>query len=238
MAGDAREAESGTDYLDALGVFALRYVKPERTIGLGTGRAASAFIRALGAARITVRGVATSEASAKLARSLGVELADLRDVSRLDADFDGADEVDQRLNMIKGLGGAMVREKIVAMAARRRIFLVGEEKCVKRLGQRGNLPVEIIPLAAGYAAREIARLGLKPKIRHVEDGAEYVTDNGNLVIDCGVKEIRNPARLEADLLAIPGVVGTGLFVGIADMVLVASPAGRVRVLRRQRPVGG
>ena len=234
-AADTRQPQSGLDYLDALGAYALRYVKAGRTIGLGTGRAASAFIRALGAARINVRGVATSEASAKLARSLGIELADLRDVSRLDADFDGADEVDPRLNMIKGLGGAMVREKIVAAAARRRIFLIGEEKCVKRLGQRGNLPIEIIPLAVGYAEREIARLGLKPSIRHVEEGAEYVTDNGNLVLDCGVKEIRNPARLEADLLAIPGVVGTGLFVGIADMVLVASPQGRVRVLRRPRP---
>lgn len=229
---------SNLDYLDALGVYALRYVKPGQTIGLGTGRAASAFIRALGAADISIRGVATSEASARLARSLGIELADLREVSRLDADFDGADEVDPRLNMIKGLGGAMVREKIVAAAARRRIFLVGDEKCVKRLGQRGNLPVEIIPLAAGYAAREIRKLDLKPKIRHGAGGAEYITDNGNFVLDCGVKEIRNPARLEANLLAIPGVVGTGLFVGIADMVLVASPRGQVRVLRRPRTADG
>jgi len=227
--------ESASDYLDALGACALRYVKAGQTIGLGTGRAASAFIRALGNARIGVRGVATSEASARLARSLGIELADLREVPRLDADFDGADEVDPRLNMIKGLGGAMVREKIVAAASRRRIFLVGGEKCVRRLGQRGNLPVEVIPLASAYAAREIAKLGLKPKIR-LADGAEYVTDNGNLVvIDCGVKEIRNPARLERDLLAIAGVVGTGLFVAMADIVLVASRDGVIKVLRRARP---
>src|SRR5690242_20406757 len=132
-------------YLDALGRYALRYVKAGQTIGLGTGRAASAFIRALGEAKIGVCGVPTSNASADLARSLGIELTDLTDHMRLDADFDGADEVDSRLNMIKGYGGAMVREKVVAAASRRRIFLIGQEKRVKRLGQHGKLPVEVVP---------------------------------------------------------------------------------------------
>lgn len=216
--------------LAALGEYALRYVKRGQTIGLGTGRAASAFIRALGAAKLDVRGVATSKASEELARALGIEVVDLSSVKRLDADFDGADEVDSKLNLIKGLGGAMVREKIVAAASKKRIFLVTEEKLVKRLGARGNLPIEVIPLAASYVARELAKLGLKAVLRQ-ESGAAYVSDNGNSVLDCKVREIRNPARLERDILAIPGVVGTGLFVRMTDLVLVAMNNGRIKTLR-------
>jgi ribose 5-phosphate isomerase A len=218
--------------LDALGVYALRYVKPGQTLGLGTGRAASAFIHALGEAKIKVRGVPTSHASEALARSLEIELVDLAVAHRLDIDFDGADEVDRRLNMIKGRGGAMVREKVVAAASRRRIFLVGEEKLVTHLGEHGHLPVEVLSFAAGFSIRMIAALGLKASIRAGDDGREFVTDNGNLVLDCKVREIRNPARLERDLRAIPGVVGTGLFVGMADVVLVASRGAKIRTLRR------
>jgi len=219
--------------LHALGRHALRYVKDGQTIGLGTGRAASAFIRALGASGLKVRGVPTSHASADLARSLKLELIELRDAPRLAADFDGADEVDPRLHMIKGLGGALVREKVVAEASRKRIFLVGEEKLVKRLGARGNLPVEVVPFAVSFVERQIAKLGLKPKVRSTAGGVDFLSDNGNLILDCGVREIRNPARLERDLLAIPGVVGTGLFVGIADLVLVAMRDGKIKTLRRK-----
>jgi ribose 5-phosphate isomerase A len=217
--------------LEALGRHALRYVKRGQTIGLGTGRAANAFIRALAEARLDVRGVPTSQASAELATSLGIPLADLSDVAKIDIDFDGADEVDPHLNLIKGWGGAMVREKIVAAAARKRIFLVGEEKLVKRLGARGTLPVEVVPFAVSFVARQIAKFGLKPKSRTKDNGTAFVTDNGNRVIDCGVKEIHNPARLERDLRAIPGVVGTGLFLGIANVVLVAMRDGSIRMLR-------
>lgn len=227
-----RATPGDTGDLDALARHALRYVKAGQTLGLGTGRAASAFIRALGASGIKVRGVPTSRASADLARSLGIELVELREAPRLAADFDGADEVDARLDMIKGLGGALVREKIVAAAARKRIFLVGEEKLVKRLGTRGNLPVEVVPFATVLATREIAALGLKPKLRIDADGAEFISDNGNLILDCAVREIRHPARLERDLLTIPGVVGTGLFIGLADLVLVAMGDGKIKTLRR------
>lgn len=220
--------------LVALGEHALRYVKPGQTLGLGTGRAASAFIRALGESGIKVSGVATSNASAELARSVGIRVVDLSEVRRLDTDFDGADEVDPRLNMIKGLGGAMVREKVVAEASKRRIFLVGEEKRVKRLGAHGTLPVEVVPFAVSYSSRRITDLGLKPVVRKQPSGDDFVSDNGNLVLDCRVKEIRHPKRLERDLLAIPGVVGTGLFVGIADMVLVTTADGGIATLRPRR----
>jgi len=218
--------------LEALGVYALRYVKPGQTIGLGTGQAASAFIRALGERGIMIRGVPTSTASENLASEVGIEVVTLADAARIDLTFDGADEVDSRLNLIKGWGGALVREKVVAASSRRRIILVGAEKIVKRLGARGRLPVEILPFAAPLCLRRIAALGLKPKIRVDETGREFFSDNANLIADCGVKQISNPARLDRELQAIPGVVGTGLFVGMADLVLVAESGGKIRTLRR------
>jgi len=225
---------SSASGLDALGRYALRYVRAGQTLGLGTGRAASAFIRAVAAAQLGICGVPTSEASAALARSLGIELVELKAAGRIATDFDGADEVDPRLNLIKGLGGAMVREKIVAVSSRRRIFLVGEEKLVKRLGARGNLPVEVVPFALAYITRELKKLGLKPKTRVGANGGEFVSDNGNYVIDCGVRAISNPAHLERELLVIPGVVGTGLFVGLADLVLVAMRDGTIKTFAATR----
>ena len=219
--------------LAVLGEYALRYVKRGQTIGLGTGRAASAFIRALGAAKLDVRGVATSKASEALARSLGIEVVDLRTVSKVDTDFDGADEVDPKLNLIKGWGGAMVREKIVAAAAKKRVFLVTEEKLVKRLGARRNLPIEVIPLATGYVTCTLAKLGIQPNLRKDSNGSEYISDNGNSVLDCAVTKLPNPVRLDRELCAIPGVVGTGLFVGMTDLVLVAMGDGTIKTLRGQ-----
>jgi len=220
--------------LDKLGAYALRYVKPGQTVGLGTGHAASAFIRALGNRGFKVRGVPTSTASAELARSLGIEVVDLGGNARLDVDIDGADEVDPRLNLVKGYGGAMVREKVVACASRKVVILVGAEKRVPRLGQRRRLPVEVVPFAAHYAIRRMRGLGLKPSVRMGADGREFLSDNGNLVMDCGTSVVEAPARLERELLAIPGVVGTGLFIGIASVVLVGNSDGSITTLERRR----
>jgi ribose 5-phosphate isomerase A len=225
---------SAPDRLGELGKAALRYVKSGQTIGLGSGRAASAFIRAVAEAGLNIRGIPASSASAELARSLNIRLVNLEEVDKLDADFDGADEVDPRLDMVKGRGGAMVREKVIAVASRRRIFLVDDEKIVKRLGEHGNLPVEVLPFAAPLALREIAKLGLKPKVRLDHDGHRFISDNGNLIFDCRVTAIRNPARLERNLRAVPGVVGTGLFLGIADVVMVITGDGKITILRRAR----
>lgn len=229
-------AAAGIDHLgdlEALAAYALRYVRPGYTLGLGTGRAAAAFIRALGRKRLNVRGVPTSKASEALARSLKIEVASLSDVKAIDVDFDGADEVDARLNLIKGYGGALLREKVVARVSRRRIILVGVEKLVGRLGEHGWLPVEVVPFAAPLAVREISRLGLMPRIRMTPQGDQAFTDNGNLLLDCATRGISNPARLERELAAIPGVVGSGLFIGIADLVLVARPEGSVSVMKRR-----
>jgi ribose 5-phosphate isomerase A len=217
--------------LEALGKYALRYVKPGHTIGLGTGRAARAFIRALGASGISVRGVPTSKASEDLARSVGIPIVTLAEAGKIDTDVDGADEVDPQLNLIKGYGGALVREKIVVASSRRFVVLVGYEKLVKKLGEHGSLPVEVVPFGVQLAMKKIKALGMKPAVRE-NSGAQFITDNGNLILDCGVRKIANAARLDRELLAIPGVVGTGLFVAMADVVLVAEASGKIRVIKR------
>jgi ribose 5-phosphate isomerase A len=221
--------------LEALGRYAVRYVKPGQTIGLGTGHAAAAFIRAIGQAGIKVRGVPTSNASAELGRQSGIEIVALAEVKQLDADFDGADEVDSRLNLLKGFGGALVREKIVVASAKKFIVLVGASKLFAHLGARKRLPVEVVPFGVPYVTRAVAKLGLKGALRKNEDGSDYITDNGNPILDCAVKDILNPAKLERELLAIPGVVGTGLFINMASMVLVASEDGKPpRVLKPKK----
>jgi ribose 5-phosphate isomerase A len=217
--------------LEELGRFAVRYVKPGQTIGLGTGKAAKAFIRLLGESGIKMRGVPTSNESADLARQYSIEIVTLADVKQLDADFDGADEVDPRMNLLKGFGGALVREKIVAASAKKFIVLVGPEKLYPHLGARKRLPVEVVPFGVAFVTRAVAKLGMKAAPRKNADGREFISDNGNPILDCVVRDIRNPARLERELLAIPGVLGTGLFVGMANMVLVASEDGKPRIIR-------
>jgi len=215
----------------ALGAEALAEVKAGHVVGLGTGQAATAFIHALGRAvkaGLAVTGVPTSEASASLARTLGIPL--VTEPLALDVAVDGADEVDPRLDLIKGYGGALVREKVVAAAARRFIVLVGGEKLVAALGSRGRLPVEVVPFALPFCRRRLGELGYTAAVR-AKDGAPFVTDNGNLILDCAVGSISDPASLDATLRAIPGVVGTGLFVGMAHAVLVWD-GGRARTLSR------
>ena len=221
--------------LEALGRYAVRFVKPGQTLGLGTGKAASAFIRALGESGIKVRAVPTSNGSADLAREHGIEIVSLADVKALDADFDGADEVDSRFNLLKGFGGALVREKIVAASSKKFFVLVGPEKLYPHLGARKRLPVEVIPFGVAFVTRALAKLGMKAAPRKNADGSEFISDNGNPILDCVVRDIRNPARLERELLAIPGVLGTGIFVGLASTVLVASEDGKPpRVLKPKR----
>ena len=213
---------------------ALDFVKDGQTLGLGTGRAAAAFVRAL-AARVQdglrVRGVATSIATAELAEELGIPLLSLEEAGTLDVTFDGADEVDPKLDVIKGYGGALVREKITAASSRELVILVGPEKMVPVLGSRGKLPVEVIPFALALCHARLAELGCEAVLRSGDDGSAYVTDNGNHILDCKVSAIERPRELEAAILAIPGVLGTGLFIGMADAVIVERD-GSAEVLRR------
>jgi ribose 5-phosphate isomerase A len=173
--------------------------------------------------------VPTSDETARIATESGVSLVSLGDAGELAVTVDGADEVDPHLDLIKGYGRALVREKVVAASSRQLIILVGEEKRVPQLGSRGRLPVEVVPFAVPLCQRRLAKLGLRPVLWE-EGGRPALTDNGSHILDCGIDPIPDAALLEADIRAIPGVVGTGLFVGMADVVLV----GDDRVFRLTR----
>jgi ribose 5-phosphate isomerase A len=209
--------------LAALADAALSLIEDGMVVGLGSGRAATAFVEALGqrvGKGLRIRGIPTSIATANFARKLGIPLTTLDEANSIDIDVDGADEVDPRLNLIKGLGGALVREKIVAAAAKRFVVLVTPEKLVPALGSRGVLPVEVVPFALSLCTRRIKELGFTPVVRQF-DGAPCVTDNGNHIFDCRIPTLQDPQKVDRDLRAIPGVVGTGLFLGMADTVLIA-----------------
>ena len=202
---------------------ALEYVANGAHIGLGSGRAAQAFVRALGErvrnGSLQVSGVPTSEETAALARQQGIPLLSLAEAGTLALTVDGADEVDPRLDLIKGYGRALVREKIVAASSERLIILVGEEKLVPQLGTRGKLPVEVTPFALPLCQLCLAELGC-PAVAYAQGGNLFVSDNGNHILDCQIQPIADAAKLEQQIRAIPGVVGTGLFLGMADTVLV------------------
>jgi ribose 5-phosphate isomerase A len=163
--------------------------------------------------------VPTSEETASLSRKEGIPLLTLAEAEILDLTVDGADEVDPRLDLIKGYGRDLVREKIVAASSRRLVILVGDEKIVPQLGTRGKLPVEVVPFALPLCERRLAEVGCQP-VPYVREGRLFVTDNGNYILDCQIGPIPDATRLEMDIRAIPGVVGTGLFLGMVDTVLV------------------
>ncbi|HEY7313413.1 MAG TPA: ribose-5-phosphate isomerase RpiA [Gemmataceae bacterium] len=201
---------------------ALALVRAGDVVGLGSGRASTQFITELGArvrAGLAVRGVATSRESEELARRVGIPVATLAEGLPLTLTVDGADEVDPHLDLIKGYGRALVREKIVAAASAKLVILVGPGKEVPVLGSRGKLPVEVVPFALPLCRQRLAKLGCTPVLYEV-DGQPFVTDNGNHILDCAIAPILHPEQFEEHLRAIPGVVGTGLFLGMAHTVLV------------------
>src|SRR5262249_27603996 len=215
---------------------ALELVPNGSLIGLGSGRAAQAFVKALGERlrnrSFRVHGVPTSEETARLARQEGVPLLTLAEAGILDLTVDGADEVDANLDLIKGYGRALVREKIVACSSRRLVILVGAEKLVPQLGMRGKLPVEVTPFALPLCERRLSELGCRP-IPYRKGNGLFVTDNGNHILDCQIDPIPGAPRLEMDLRAIPGVVGTGLVLGVARTVPVGDRE-RFRLVEERR----
>jgi len=213
--------------LDKVAERALREVATGMTLGLGTGRAAEAFIRRLGRAvteGLRVRGVATSNRSETLAKEVGIPTLALSETDGLDVAFDGADEVTPDRSLTKGLGGAQLRERVVACEAKRFVILVTEEKLVERLGSRCPIPVEIVPFALPTVERRLVRLGARP-VRRVVDRAPFVTDNGNAILDAHVAPLDDARGFAARVREIPGVVDVGLFFDLATLVLVGGSGG-------------
>lgn len=200
---------------------AIQHVPAGCVVGVGTGSTANYFIEELARIKHKIEGaVASSEATAQRLRSHGIEVMDLNSVNELPLYVDGADEVTEHLHMIKGGGGALTREKIVAAVARKFVCVADQSKLVEVLG-KFPLPVEVIPMARSYVAREIARLGGQPMLRQ-----GFATDNGNVILDVRGLEILNPVELETALNQITGVVTNGLFARRkADVLLLGTDSG-------------
>jgi len=207
---------------------ATEFVRDDMVVGLGTGTTATMFIRELAEKKLKIRCVASSDASYELARSLGMQVFFLDDLPELDLYIDGADEVCRQhggLNLIKGGGGALLREKIVASAAREFIVVVDSSKVVEVLG-KFPLPVEVIQMALPLVEPKLKELNLNPKLRQKKDGSGlFVTDEGNYILDCAAMRIEEPESLAAELKSIVGVVEHGLFLGMASLALVAGESG-------------
>ena len=208
---------------------ALKFVQDDMTVGVGTGSTVNFFIDALAAMKGRIKAtVASSEASAKRLRELRIPVRELNDTDGCDVYVDGADEVTEHLAMIKGGGAALTREKIVAQASRRFVCIADQSKLVPVLG-KFPLPVEVIPMARSFVARELVKLGGMPELRQ-----GVTTDNGNLILDVRGLTIMKPMELEGEINQIPGVVTNGLFARRpADVLLLAGPGG-VRTLTRPK----
>jgi ribose 5-phosphate isomerase A len=214
---------------------AVAMVEDGMVVGLGTGSTATFAIAGLiervrGGLRIVA--IPTSERSAAQARAGGIELSDFDHYTRLDLTIDGADEIARdTLDLVKGLGGALLREKIVAASSDRLVIIADEPKLVPGLGATVAVPIEVVSFGWETTSGRLAKLGARPTLRTAADGSVFRTDNGNLIVDCAFGAIDDPAALEQALSGVVGVVETGLFIGMATTALVATSAGIVRLDR-------
>jgi ribose 5-phosphate isomerase A len=227
----ANEAEK-----EAAARASLRFVHDGDIVGLGTGSTATYLVRLLGErvrAGLKIRGIPTGVETKDLAASLGIPLTTLDEIQQIDVTIDGADEVDPRLRLIKGGGGALLREKIVASASRKYVIIADSSKQVKVLG-KFPLPVEVIPFAQALLAKKIAALGAPVHLRTNSAGEPFVTDEGHHILDCSFGEIPNPTRLARELKDMPGVVEHGLFIGMADVVLIGKGKDVLELRRKKK----
>jgi len=210
--------------------YALRYVQSGMTVGLGTGSTAIFAIRHIGALLQSgelknITGFATAKASWDAAVGLNIPMMTEDLPKNIDVTIDGADEVDPQLNLIKGGGGALLREKLVAQASTREVIVVDESKLSPRLGTKHVLPIEVLPFGWKSQARFLESLGAKYIVRQTPDGKEYYTDQGNLILDCDFGPIPDVARLATELERRAGIVEHGLFLGLTHNVVVAGSMG-------------
>ena len=207
---------------------AIEFVRDGMVVGLGTGSTAKHLLVALGEqvrAGMKLRGVPTSEETATLARQAGIPLIDTENRWEIDVAIDGADQVDPNFNLIKGGGGALLKEKIVAASAKQFIVMVDYTKQVPVLGGSFPLPIEVIPFGWGSTAREIEALTKSRVLLRERNGSPFKTEAGNLIVDAHIDRIDRPGELETALNLIPGVVETGLFVGRTNVLIVGTPQG-------------
>lgn len=210
---------------------AVDYIKDGMIVGLGTGTTAYWAIQKIGLKvkeGLNIKAIATSIQSEEQAKKLGINLISFSDINEIDITIDGADEVDNDLNLIKGGGGALLREKIVAAASKQLIIVIDDSKLVNSLGSF-PLPVEIVKFAYEMTMKNLLKLKCQPILR--KDGDKiYITDNGNYIVDCHFKSIDNPKELHKRINMIPGVVDNGLFINMASRVIVGYKDGKVKVL--------
>ncbi|SDM64211.1 ribose-5-phosphate isomerase [Bacillus sp. OK048] len=216
-----------------VGEKAVEYIKDGMIVGLGTGSTVYYFISKLGELvqqGLSIKGVPTSKQTEKLAIELGIPLVSFREIEQIDVAIDGADEVNPELHLIKGGGGALLREKIIAKAAKTFIVVADSKKYVETLGTF-PLPIEVVPFGYEMTMKYIRELGGNPKLRQ-RRGIPFLTDNGNYIIDSSFQEINQPEELEKSLNLLPGVVDNGLFVGMADAVITIVDNKLVTKVRR------
>jgi ribose 5-phosphate isomerase A len=206
---------------------AIEYVKDGMVVGLGTGSTTYYAIKRLGMMvneGLDITGIPTSVSSEKIALESGIKLSNLQDHPEVDVTIDGADEVDPNLDLIKGMGGALLREKIVASASKIEVIVVDPSKMVEILGTKSPLPVEVVPFGWKNCQESLKSLGCDVKLR-MKDESIYTTDNHNYIIDCSFERIEDPKTLESEINNIPGVIENGLFLGYADIVIMGTEDG-------------
>lgn len=215
---------------------AVSYIKDGMVVGLGTGSTAAYAIKRIGKRvaeeNLQIRAIATSQRSEEMARELNIPIISFEETEEIDLTIDGADEVDENLNLIKGGGGALMREKIVATNSRELIIIVDETKLVKRLG-KFPLPVEVVPFALTVVRRQLEQLDCTTSLR-MQNNNPYITDNGNYILDCSFGEIKLPAQLHDAIKAITGVVDNGLFIQLAKTVIAGYNDGSIQLFTNDR----
>jgi len=213
---------------------AVALIKDGMIVGLGTGSTAYWAIAKIGQRvkkGLNIRAIATSKESEAFARELNIPIVTFSEVNEIDITIDGADEVDSNLNLIKGGGGALLREKIIATASEKLIVVVDEGKLVKILGAF-PLPLEVIPFGVESTRSKIENLGCKTEIRMTDKFEKFITDNGNFILDCEFFMVKNPKKISHELNRIPGVVDSGLFIGLAHKVFVGRQNGSVDIIQK------
>lgn len=223
------------DLKKKVGERAADMVEDGMVVGLGTGSTAKYAIIRIGQRMrnegIKIIGISTSKASSDLAHKAGIPLSTLDEHQEIDITIDGADEVDPEFNLIKGMGGALLWEKIVASCTKREVIIVDDSKMVEVLGTKSPLPVEVLPFGWKKVRSTLRLMGCDPVLRRNDD-KPFITDSGNYILDCRFTEILNPKTLEIEVNNIPGVIENGLFLGIAETIIVGGKDG-VKVLKRE-----